>query len=102
MPRAAVGRPRHNRCCHLQHPRFAAGAVDQAVGLFVAGELQSLGVPFERSLQLVSDEPQVGHGHRVDGELDVAERPLPRLDAFEEIAVDAAGALVVRFTSFRR
>ena len=77
-------------------PRLAAGAIEEAVGLLVAGELLLGRVPLQRPLQLVGDDAQVAHGHGVDGQLDVAERLLAGLDAMDEVAVDAALALVGR------
>jgi hypothetical protein len=55
-----------SRIEQLQHPRLAAGAVDQAIRLFVANELLRGGVPLERTLELVRDDGDVDRGHRVD------------------------------------
>ena len=54
------------------------------------------GSHFSDRFNCVGDDAQVAHGHGVDGQFDVAERLLAGLDAFEEVAVDAALALVGR------
>src|SRR5262249_34631942 len=79
-----------------QRPRLALRAVEPAGGLGVADDLLPGRVPFERPLQPVGDVAEVADGAGPVGDLDVAEAPLARLDAVDEVAEDAAPALVGR------
>ena len=78
----------------LKLPRLAASAVEVAIGLLVAGEFLFGRVPLQRTFQLVGNLAQVAHDRGVHRQLDIAERLLTSLHAFDEVAVNAAVPLV--------
>src|SRR3990170_1199861 len=78
-----------------QAPRLAFRPVEPPVGLRIADDLLFVRIPLQRPVEPVGDVSQVAHGRGPAGDLDIPERQLPRAHAMDEIAKDAAVALVI-------
>src|SRR5262249_29627890 len=84
-----------------QLPGIPLRAVEPAAGLGIAEELFLDRIPLERAIEPVGDVAQVGDGRPAVAELDVAEGALAGTHAVEEVADEAALALVVRDVDVR-
>lgn len=87
--------PTSSRCRAIrQRIQGSRRAIKKAVGLRVTGELLRRGVPVQGPLETVGNADHVRPGHCVDSQFDIAEGAFPGLHGFDEVAVDAPGALV--------